>query len=132
MKRFDYPTEILEVEINYLNDKGHGVARYRHAPDRGSMGKALTLTIPNTVPGDLVRVEVPNAKGRRAAHLNSFELLEASPDRDLTNPLKESIAGGTPLQYMKYPAQLEVKENIVRDYLETENFDSSVVQPIIG
>ena len=132
MKRFDYPTEILEVKINHLNDKGHGVARYRHAPDRGSMGKALTLTIPNTVPGDLVRVKVPNAKGRRAAHLNSYELLKASPNRDLTNPLKESIAGGTPLQYMKYSAQLEVKENIVKDNLKKENFDTSLVHPIIG
>lgn len=122
MKRFDYPTEILEVEINHLNDKGHGVARYRHAPDRGSMGKALTLTIPNTIPGDFVRVEVPNAKGRRAAYLNSFELLKESPDRDLTKPLKESIAGGTPLQYMKYSAQLEVKENIVKESLKKRKF----------
>ena len=133
MKRFDYPTEILDVMVHRLNDKGQGVARYRHPANApGNTGKGLTITVPNTVPGDRVRVEIPNAKGRRAAHLNSFELLEASTDRDLSNPLKESIAGGTPLQYMKYPAQLEVKENIVRDYLETENFDSSVVQPIIG
>lgn len=132
MKRFDYPTEILDVKVHRLNDKGQGVARYRHAPDRGSMGKGLTLTIPNTVPGDIVRVEVPNAKGRRAALLNSFELLEPSTDRDLSNPLEESIAGGTPLQYMQYQAQLEVKENIVKDYLEKESFDSSLVHSIIG
>ena len=93
MKRFDYPTEILDVMVHRLNDKGQGVARYRHPANApGNTGKGLTITVPNTVPGDRVRVEIPNAKGRRAAHLNSFELLEASTDRDLSNPLKESIA----------------------------------------
>ncbi len=133
MKRLDYPTEILKVKVHRLNTKGQGVARYRHAPDRrGNIGKGLTLTIPNTVPGDIVRVEVPNAKGRKTARINSFELLEASPDRDLAKPLKASVAGGAPLQYMKYEAQLQTKEKIVKKSLEKENFASSLVKPIVG
>ncbi len=133
MKRFDYPTEILEVQIHRLNEKGQGVARYRHPANApGNTGKGLTLTVPNTVPGDKIRVEVPNAKGRRSILLDSFELLKPSSDRNLSNSIKKSIAGGTPLQYMNYNAQLAVKENIVKDSLEKENFDSSVVYPIIG
>lgn len=132
MKRFDYPTEVLDVTIKHMDDDGQGIALYRHAPDRGSMGKSLKLIIPNTVPGDTVKVEVPNAKGRNSARIHSFKLLEASPNRDLTYPIKESIAGGAPLQYMTYESQLEYKENRVKEYLEKEYYDISLVKSIIG
>lgn len=132
MKKNDFPTEILEVRVDHINGKGQGVVFYKHPAAPGNTPKGLTLFLSNVVPGDLIRVSVPNAKGRRRAHLNEFELLEASPDRNLENPIKPTIAGGTPLQYMNYDAQLEYKENLVTSYLETENFNTQLVQPIIG
>lgn len=132
MKRFDLPTEILDVTINYLNTKGQGVAIHEHPAGPGQTPKKLAIYIPNVVPGDEVRVIVPNAKGRRKAYIDEFELLKASPDRNLNNPIKPTIAGGTPLQYMNYDAQLKYKANLVTTYLETENFDTSLVRPIIG
>lgn len=132
MKRYDYQTETLEVTIDYINTKGQGVSIYSHPSIPGNDPKKLVLLIPNVVPGDVVKVSVPNAKGRRRAHIDEFELLEASPDRNLNHPIEPSIAGGTPLQYMNYDAQLGYKENLVRDYLQEGEFDLSLVRPIIG
>lgn len=132
MKKTNYPTEVLEVTIQEIDYTGHGIVRYTHAPDRGSNGKKLTLYIPNTVPGDIVKVTVDNAKGRRKARVNYDELLKAGASRNLTIPTHRSVSGGTPLQYMHYSAQLDHKENLVKKYLSEAGFDASLVQPIIG
>ncbi|MGX7107894.1 23S rRNA (uracil(1939)-C(5))-methyltransferase RlmD [Facklamia miroungae] len=132
MKKEIYPTEILEVKITGLDHKGNGYARYVHPPDRGSNGKGLKLFIPNAVPGDKVRVTVPNAKGRKQAVVSFDELLEASPDRNPDIPIKEANAGGTPLISMTYPAQLAYKTQEVKDHLESQGFDPACVRPIIG
>ncbi|MBG9982949.1 23S rRNA (uracil(1939)-C(5))-methyltransferase RlmD [Aerococcaceae bacterium DSM 111020] len=131
-KYTDYPTEILDITIESLNHEGLGYARYIHPPTIGSNGKHLKLLIKNVVPGDKVRVSVPNAKGRKKAVLQYDELLEPSPDRDLSIPVAREISGGAPLQYMLYPKQLEFKEQFVKQTLEEQGIDSSVVLPIIG
>ncbi|MGF3213933.1 23S rRNA (uracil(1939)-C(5))-methyltransferase RlmD [Facklamia sp. P12945] len=132
MKKEIFPTEVLEVEITELDHKGNGYARYVHAPDRGSNGKGLKLFIPNAVPGDRVRVTVPNAKGRKQAVVPFDALLAASPDRNLDIPLKDANAGGTPLISMTYPAQLAYKTQEVKDHLASQGFDPACVRPIIG
>ena len=132
MKRKRYPAEVLDLTIDHINEKGQGVAFYTHAPDRGSMGKSLVVFMPNVVPVDEVRVTVPNAKGRKRAYVQFDEILKPSPDRNLDNPNKPTIAGGTPLQYMNYDAQLVYKENLVKTYLAKGEFDTSLVRPIIG
>ena len=132
MTRKEYPTEELDVTISQLDHKGNGYVRYVHAPDRGSNGRGLRLFIPNTVPGDKVRVTVPNAKGRRQATLPFDELLEASPDRDLSIPIKGGNTGGTPLIHMKYESQLAYKTQHIRDCLASQGFDSGLVKPTLG
>ena len=132
MKKKDFPTETLDVRVDHINEKGQGIVFYKHPAAPGNTPRGLTLFLSNVVPGDLIRVVVPNAKGRRRAYLDTFELLEAGSNRNLDNPIRPTIAGGTPLQYMNYDAQLEYKENLVTSYLETENFDTRLVQPIIG
>lgn len=132
MKRYDYPIERLEVTIDYMNTKGQGVAIYSHPSKPGNDPRKLVLLIPNVVPGDVVKVAVPNAKGRRRAHIHDFELVKASPDRNLNHQIEPTIAGGTPLQYMNYDAQLEYKENLVHMYLNEGEFDVYLIRPIIG
>ncbi|AXY26336.1 23S rRNA (uracil(1939)-C(5))-methyltransferase RlmD [Suicoccus acidiformans] len=127
-----YPTEVLDVRIDKLDSKGMGVAKYVHPPVTGSNGKQLKLFIPNTVPGDLVRVTVPNAKGRRKATLNFDTLLEAGPTRNPEVDTQASRAGGTPLLAMTYAGQLAYKESLVRGFIEGQGFDGQLVQPIIG
>ena len=132
MRETDKPTEILDVTIDYVDYKGRGIVRYVHPPLEGSNGKNLIIIVANVVPGDVVRVTVPNAKGRRKAVVNYDEILKPGPSRNLDIPTRLSVSGGTPLLSMKYPDQLEYKSNLVNTYLDEAGFDTSLVQPIIG
>lgn len=133
MREGDYPAETLDIEIEFINYKGFGTARYRHAPNRPeNTGKKLTIFVPNTVPGDKVRVTVDNAKGRRKANVHYDELLEPSPNRNPNVPITDSVTGGTPLLFMNYSAQLEYKEREVRKNLKESGITDIEVKPIIG
>ena len=133
MRKNQYPTEVLDVEVTHLNHKGYGVARYVHAPDRGSNGRGLNLLIFNTVPGDKVRVTVENAKGRRKAHVYYDELLEPSPKRNLAVENSVANSGGTPLLFMKYEDQLPFKENLIKKEFKKQGLDlADKMLPIIG
>lgn len=125
-------TEVLEVAIEYINSKGYGYACYVHPPDRGSMGKKLHINVTNVVPGDVVRVSIENAKGRRKAVVDYDELLKPGPTRNLEIPTHAAVSGGAPLQYMYNADQLVYKMDLVKGYLEEAGFDSSLVKPIIG
>ncbi|MBD3948894.1 23S rRNA (uracil(1939)-C(5))-methyltransferase RlmD [Tuanshanicoccus lijuaniae] len=132
MKRVETPTEVLQVEIERINDKGFGYAHYVHPPKQGSQGKHLHLNIPYTVPGDVVEVTVPNASGRKKATRDYDALIKPSPMRNLTIPHDDRVISGTPLIYMNYQEQLKYKENLVKKFLTDKGFDSSVVSPIVG
>ena len=132
MKKTDYPTEVLDVTIERIDQQGYGYARYLHAPDKGSEGKKLNIYVTNVVPGDVVRVSVPNAKGRGKAHVEYDELIKAGPTRNLDVPTTGELSGGTPLLSMKYEDQLVYKSDMVKGYLLENGFDTNVVQPIIG
>ena len=132
MKKKTYPTEVLDVTIKRITPEGYGYVKHIHPPERGSNGRGLTINVTNVVPGDVVRVTIPNAKGRRKAVVEYDELLQPGPTRNLDIPTHEAVSGGTPLQYMKYAAQLEYKMDMVKTYLQEKDFDISVVKPIIG
>lgn len=127
----DYPTEILTIEIQTIDSKGLGYSRYVHPGKDGNPGRVLHLTIPYTVPGDIVRVSVPNAKGRKRAMVPYDELIEAGPSRDLAIPNNPSLTAGTPLIQMKYEDQLEYKANKVKTYLSEAGFDADCIEPIV-
>lgn len=132
MKKKVYPTEVLDVTIEKLDDRGYGYVHYIHPPDRGSNGRGLHINVTNVVPGDVVRVTVENAKGRRKAVVDYDELLKPGPSRNLDVPTDTAVSGGVPLQYMHYADQLEYKMDMVKGYLEEAGFDPSLVKPIIG
>lgn len=132
MKVNKFPTEVLDVVIESIDEQGYGYARYIHAPDKGSEGKRLNIYVTNVVPGDKVRVTIVNAKGRGRATVDYDELLEAGPSRNLEIPTEEGYSGGAPLQYMKYENQLEFKTDLVKKYLKGKGFDENLVKPIIG
>lgn len=132
MKKKIYPTEVLEVTILKMNANGYGYAKHVHPPEKGSNGKGLNIYVTNVVPGDVVRVTIPNAKGRRKAVVDYDELLYPGPSRNLSVPTHTAVSGGTPLQYMHYDAQLEYKMEMVKGYLKEKGFDTNLVQPIIG
>lgn len=132
MKRNIHPTETLEVTIESINHDGYGIARYIHAPDKGSQGKKLNIYVTNTVPGDVVKVTIVNAKGRGKATVEYDEIITPGPSRNLDMPTDQALTGGTPLQSMKYEDQLKYKQDIVEGFMKDEGFDIGRVKPIIG
>lgn len=132
MVKNTHPTEVLDIEIQSLTTKGEGFSRYIHPADRGSNGKHLKLYVRNTVPGDIVRVTVSNAKGRRRAALDYDELLKPSPQRNLAIPLDRGRSAGAPLQYMTYASQLQYKEGWVQEAFQEAGFGEVPIEPIIG
>lgn len=132
MKKIQTPTQVLEVEIEKINHEGRGYVHYIHPPLQGSEGKHLHLNISYALPGDVVQVTVPNARGRKKATLEYDKIIKAGPVRNLTIPEDEGMTGGTPLIYMNYADQLKHKENFVKECLVSQGFDPSVVKPICG
>lgn len=132
MNKKIYPTEVLDVTIERIDERGYGYTYYTHEPDKGSEGKKLNIFVTNVVPGDKVRVSIPNAKGRGRALVEYDELLEAGPSRNLDIATDEAQSGGAPLQYMLYKDQLAYKDALVKKYLGDKGFDTSLIKPIIG
>ena len=81
MPRKEFPTEELTVTIDRLNDKYQGEVIHRHEDLEVGQQRRVKLTIPNTLPGDVVKVSVPNARGRRRAFARYDEIIEPSKDR---------------------------------------------------
>ncbi|HEY4130105.1 MAG TPA: TRAM domain-containing protein [Gemmatimonadaceae bacterium] len=101
------PSSIAEVTIDRIAAGGDGIAR---ADD-------LVVFIPRTAPGDRARVQLETKK--RFARGTVQELLTPSSLR--VDPLcyhyRVDKCGGCQLQHMNYSAQLEAKQNIIRDSL---------------
>lgn len=68
-------TRTYDVTIKSFNKKGQGVTKYRRDDWEGK-GKNLSLTIPRTIPGEVVRVEVPNAMNRKSAFTHPIEIIK--------------------------------------------------------
>ncbi|AMB98731.1 23S rRNA methyltransferase [Aerococcus urinaehominis] len=132
MARQDYPSEVLDVEIIGFDEKGMGQAVYYHPADKGPFGKKLKLSVRGALPGDLVRVTVPNAKGRKSAVVNYDEILKPSPSRIGQAEPGQPQAGGTPLAYMDYQAQLDYKTQYVKQCLSDQGHDESLVKDTLG
>lgn len=124
-------TRTYDVTIKSFNKKGQGVTKYRRDDWEGK-GKNLRLTIPRTIPGEVVRVEVPNAMNRKSAFTRPIEIIKKDENR-IDAPCKYfDICGGCQWQHFDYNAQLKVKENAVKMHIENNGFDPSVIHPIIG
>lgn len=131
-RRDEYPTEILDLTIESVNDKGIGFAIYQHPPINGPFGKQLKCFIPKTVPGDQVRLAVKNAKGRRRANLPYDTLLKAGPWRRCHDNLTPGERAGMPLYHMSDSGQLAYKTDLVKNAFLDNDLPIDRLQPIIG
>ncbi len=108
----------LTVIVDSLAHGGAGVARH----------EGYVLFVPDTVPGDRVRVSVGKSK-RAYGEARVVELIEPSPDR--IAPLAEHP--GAPWQVMPYAMQLEVKAAQVQDALRRiGHLDGFELEPIVA
>ncbi|MBD2744461.1 23S rRNA (uracil(1939)-C(5))-methyltransferase RlmD [Coleofasciculus sp. FACHB-1120] len=97
----------VEVIISDLSDSGDGVGR---------LGGRV-IFVPDTVPGDRVRVRLVRVKPQYA-HGKLDEILEASSDRIRPSCIVADKCGGCQWQHIDYQHQLEAKRNQVIQALE--------------
>ena len=122
--------EIYETTINYIDNKGTGRAEVWR--DTGQINpKKLKLNIPQTIPGEKVRVTV-GQPDRRWTRVFADEILEASPDRIEPQCPHFSLCGGCVFQHWNYSGQLKEKTNQVRKSFAAQGLDQELVNETIG
>lgn len=114
--------EIAVVKIIDMNDDGEGIGKL----------DGYTLFIKDTVIGDLAEVKVIKAK-KNYGYARLIRLIEGSLKRvEPVCPVARQC-GGCQLQAYDYKAQLEFKENKIRNNLERiGKLKDFVMEPIIG
>lgn len=95
------------VRVDRLSYGGRGVARV----------DGYVVFVPYTAPGDRVRARLVRVK-RSFAEAEPVEVLEPSPDRVDPPCPYFGRCGGCTWQHLRYEAQAQAKEHIVRESLE--------------
>ena len=116
--------DIVTVQIEDMSSEGQGIGR----------ADGLVIFVPHTVVGDVARVCLTKVK-KRFAFSRLEDILEPSPDRTDIEPCggRAEGCGGCSFFPMEYGAQLEVKENQIREKLRRlAEIDEPPLAPIIG
>ena len=116
----------METVTLDLTDMAHGGAAI------GRDEQQRVIFVPLALPGERVRVEIVEDKGRYA-HGRLVEILTASPDRVEPRCPHFGPCGGCHFQHISYPRQLELKGQIVRDQLaRIGRFGDPPVAPVLA
>ncbi|MED4018184.1 23S rRNA (uracil(1939)-C(5))-methyltransferase RlmD [Sutcliffiella cohnii] len=123
-------SKVFVAEINGLDEKGSGKAQVWRETEHGTKRK-IKLTIPQTLPGEKVRVFVdkPERRRRRAV---AEEILETHPERIGPECPHFEKCGGCVWQHWEYEGQLKQKTVHVKKAVEGQGFDSDLVLDAIG
>ena len=124
--------DIIELEIESLAFGGSGIGKFGE--------EKLAIFVEDTVPGDLVKVEIGTRK-KKYAYGYLREILKKSDARikphcahfGERNEDFTKGCGGCALQFMSYENQLLIKEQHVRDAVtRIGGFKPEIVLPILG
>lgn len=118
------------ADIHRLDDKGSGQAVIWQENEQGNR-KKLKLTIPQTLPGEKVRVTVDRPDRRRRKAIPE-EILEAHSERIVPLCPHFEKCGGCVWQHWQYEGQLKHKTNHVKQAIESQGFDPNLVMDTIG
>jgi len=112
----------VELEIESTAFKGKGVAK----------ANGLAVFVPNTVPGDRVKVRIVKRKKKhREAKL--LEVLQPGPQRVEPRCRHATVCGGCSWQHVDYESQLRFKRQQVQDHMERiGDIKGLEVRPTIG
>lgn len=120
----------MVAKVHQLDRKGSGQAAVWRENEEGNP-KKLKLTIPQTLPGETVRVTVDQPDRRRRKAIPE-EILEAHSER-VTPPCPHfNKCGGCVWQHWQYTGQLNEKTDHVRKAIESQGFDPNLVLDTIG
>ena len=98
--------DVLETEIVKIIPNGLGLG----------FAEKLTLFVPLSVPGDKLKVEIADLKGR-TAFARIVEVLEPAENRTVPPCEYFGECGGCDFQQMDYGSQMAAKVGIIRDCL---------------
>lgn len=118
------------VEIDRLDEKGSGQAVQWLENELGNKRK-LKLTIPQTLPGEKVRVIVDQPDRRRRKAMPE-EIIEANPERTIPQCPHFEKCGGCVWQHWDYSGQLNEKTRHVKEAIEAQGFNPDLVQDTLG
>lgn len=114
--------EELEVTVNSIAFGGKGIAEH----------EGFKIFIPDTCPGDLVRIGVGKVK-KNYAEGKVQELIRPSEQRIDARCAHFDTCGGCKFQFLSYEDQLVIKEQQVRDGIERlGGLPGNLVLPVIG
>jgi 23S rRNA (uracil1939-C5)-methyltransferase len=112
----------LVVTVDSLSHGGSGVCRQNE----------FVIFVPNTCPGDKVRVRIINVK-KNYAEADLLEVIEPSPKRIIPPCPVFGECGGCQWQHVEYPEQLKQKQLIVEHALSRIGKEEQVkILPIIA
>jgi 23S rRNA (uracil1939-C5)-methyltransferase len=122
--------ETMIVEIDHLDDRGAGRGSVWRENELGN-NKKLKLTVPQTLPGEKVRVTVDQPDRKRRKTMPD-EIIEMNSER-VTPPCPHFVrCGGCVWQHWDYNGQLKEKTLHVKQVLEAQGFNSELVENTIG
>lgn len=122
--------ESFVTKIRQLDKKGSGQAVVWHENEQGNQ-KKLRLTVPQTLPGEKVRVSVDKPERRRRKAIVE-EIIEAHPERIGPACPHFDLCGGCVWQHWQYNGQLQEKTRFVKETIVAQGFDPNLVQDTIG
>ncbi|MBU8906154.1 23S rRNA (uracil(1939)-C(5))-methyltransferase RlmD [Desertibacillus haloalkaliphilus] len=120
----------MVATIRTLDDRGSGRANVWRENEKGNL-KKLKLTIPQTLPGEEVRVTVAQPSRRRWKVMPD-EIVTAHDERIEAPCPHFQKCGGCVWQHWQYSGQLKAKTNHVKEAVESQGFDSDLVLDTIG
>ncbi|WP_425541818.1 23S rRNA (uracil(1939)-C(5))-methyltransferase RlmD [Bacillus carboniphilus] len=120
----------MVAEVSHLDEKGSGRAAIWRENEKGNP-KKLKLTIPQTLPGEKVKVTVDQPERRRRKAMPE-EILESHQERTAPPCPHFDRCGGCVWQHWQYEGQLKHKTAHVREAIEAQGFDSGLVKDTIG
>ncbi|WP_440895424.1 23S rRNA (uracil(1939)-C(5))-methyltransferase RlmD [Amphibacillus sp. Q70] len=122
--------ESFETTITHIDKKGSGRAVVWR--DTGQVNpKKLKLTIPQTIPGEKVKVTV-NQPNRKWARVFADQIIEADQDRVEPKCPHFDLCGGCVFQHWHYYGQLKAKTDYVRQSFANQGFDTDLIEDTIG
>ena len=122
-------TDLLTVKLEKLTYGGDALGRLSDL-STGADGRAVF--VPFALPGETVRIRVIEQK---RGHIRGelAEVLVPSPERIRPKCSHFGVCGGCAYQQLSYPAQLQVKTDILRDQLtRIGKIQEPPVQPMVA
>ncbi|KXS41053.1 23S rRNA (uracil(1939)-C(5))-methyltransferase RlmD [Candidatus Frackibacter sp. WG13] len=121
----DRPVKVGEKVIIELENLAYG-------GDVVGRKEGFAIFVPQGVPGERVKIRVTKVK-KNYARGEIIDIVKAAPERVTEQCEVSNDCGGCQLQHIDYAAQLEYKEEIVKDAIERiGNLEGIEVNPVIG